>query len=54
MSQFILCLHNKTVSDIWYLTPFMLFKRSLNKSLMLDLLASNRVKGCFGSIISTL
>ena len=34
---------NVTFSAIWYLKPFASFKRSLNKSLILDLLASNCV-----------
>ena len=53
MSQFCLCYLNKTFTVIWYLKPFISSKRSLKKSLMLDLLASNSAKGSFESTIST-
>ena len=36
-----------TLSVIWYLKPFASFKRSLNKSLIFDLLASNCLIGSF-------
>ena len=44
----------KTFTLIWYLKPFVSFKRLLNKSLILDLLASNCTIGSFLSIISIL
>ena len=45
---------NITFSVIWYLKPFVSFKRSLNKSLIIDLLTSNYLIGSFFSTISTL
>ena len=45
---------NKTFTVIWYLKPFVSFERLLNKSLILDLLASNRTIEYFLSIIWTL
>ena len=45
---------NKTFTIIWHLKPFVSFKRSLNKSLILDLLASNCTVKSFLSTISTL
>ena len=44
----------QTFTVIWYLKPFFSFKRQLNRSLILDLLASNCTIGSFFSIISTL
>ena len=44
---------NKTFTVIWYLKPFVSFKRSLSKSLILSLLAFNCKIGSFLSIIST-
>ena len=45
---------NKILTVIWYLKHFVSCKRSLNKFLMLDLLASDCDKGSFLSINSTL
>ena len=42
---------NITFSVIWYLKPLLSFKRSLNKSLILDLLSFNCLIGSFFSII---
>ena len=41
MSPFIWCLYKKIVTVFLYLKPFISFKRTFKKSLMLDLLASN-------------
>ena len=49
MSPFSLCLLNKTLTVIWYLKP-LISSKSLNKFLMLDLLAFNWAKGSFDSI----
>ena len=40
-----------TFSVIWYLKLFVLFKRSLNESLILDLIASNYSIGSFFQLI---
>ena len=53
MSPFALCLLNKTSTVIWYLKRLILSKKSVKKSSILDLLASNWTKGSDGSIIST-
>ena len=42
---------NKPFTVIWYLQPLTLSKRPLNKSLMLDIVASNWAKGSFESTI---
>ena len=52
--SFSLCFPNKTFIVIWYLRPSISSNKSLNKSLMFDLLASNWAKGSFEFIISIL
>ena len=54
MFSFSISLLNKVLTLTWYLKPFISFKRSLNKSLMLYLIASNGIIGSLKSIISTL
>ena len=54
MSPYPLRFWNKTFTVIWYLKPLISSNKSLNKYLMLNLLASNWNKGSFESIISTL
>ena len=49
-----LCFFNRTFIVIWYLKPFVSFNRPLNKSLILDLLASNCAIKSFFSTISAL
>ena len=43
---------NKTFTVIWYFKPFVSFKRSLNRSLILDLLVSNCTTGSSNWIFS--
>ena len=47
ISPFGLYFVSVTFSVIWYLKPFASFKRPLNKSVILDLLASNCLIGSF-------
>ena len=55
MPSFSLCLLNKNFSYlIFELKPLISSNKSLNKTLMLDLLVSNQTKGYFESIISIL
>ena len=51
MSSFGLYFLNVTFSIIWYLKPFVSSKTSINKSLILDLLASDCVIGSFFQLI---
>ena len=48
---FFLSFLNKPFTVIWYLQPLTLSKGPLNKSLMLDIVASNWAKGSFESTI---
>ena len=51
ISPFGLYFYSVTFSVIWYLKPFVPFKRLLNKFLMLDCLASNCSVGSFFRLI---
>ena len=51
MSPFSLRLLYKTLTIIWYLNPWFSSNKSINKSLLLDLLASYWAKSPFESII---
>ena len=50
-SNWLAFFYNVAFSVIWYLKPFVSFKRSLSKSLILDLLASNCSVGSFLQLI---
>ena len=54
MHSFSLCFLYKAFTVTWYLKSFISSNKSLNKSSMLELLASNWVKGSFESTILTL